>query len=424
MSTSNETTAGKPPIFRLIVGSIVGFFVGIFAAAITGIGASSIPAISGIAVEIAIAAFIVCAGFVAILIRDRGRIRLRTYSAGGPSLVSESEFENALRTLRAPPEQRQSAAPLLLFAATLGTFVWIEKSGGSLADALILAGVLMFHELGHWLAMKVFGYRDTKIFFIPFFGAAASGESEGVPVWQETIVLLMGPVPGTVIGLVLMLAGVAPKGTTLHTVALLLVVVNGFNLLPLEALDGGRILRRVISVRRPWLEAASTFAMSIAMLIVARHLHSIALGVVGSLGMLRILPGLKNAQTARAFRERWPAMPARLTDCPDDYVRELFAATATALGTRAKVEIRVPWMKSLHQRIVRRDLPRAAAAGLLFAYIATVGVTVVGFVVAVTEQARASTPTVAGQVVPAGLRDDDLVIVKAWSLPFEVPSGA
>src|SRR5436853_7801310 len=39
----------------------------------------------------------------------------------------------------------------------------------------VLTGVVVFHELGHFLAMKFYNYTDLGIFFIPLLGAYASG---------------------------------------------------------------------------------------------------------------------------------------------------------------------------------------------------------------------------------------------------------
>src|SRR5436190_20925543 len=36
---------------------------------------------------------------------------------------------------------------------------------------LILTGIVMFHEFGHFLAMKAFHYKELGIFFIPLLGS-------------------------------------------------------------------------------------------------------------------------------------------------------------------------------------------------------------------------------------------------------------
>lgn len=74
-------------------------------------------------------------------------------------------------------------------ATTDGTATWI--------GALVL--VLAVHEAGHFIAMKVFGYTDLKVFFIPLVGAAASGRKIDATPTQRALVSLMGPLPGIVL---------------------------------------------------------------------------------------------------------------------------------------------------------------------------------------------------------------------------------
>src|SRR5262245_27527561 len=60
---------------------------------------------------------------------------------------------------------------ILLLLVSLGAFLAIGFAQWSSWEALvILIGVLFVHELGHFLAMRVFKYRNLRMFFIPFFG--------------------------------------------------------------------------------------------------------------------------------------------------------------------------------------------------------------------------------------------------------------
>jgi hypothetical protein len=63
--------------------------------------------------------------------------------------------------------------------------------------------VLLVHESGHYVVMRAFGYRDLRMFFIPFVGAAVSGWSGKAHGYQRTLVALAGPVPGILLGLLL-----------------------------------------------------------------------------------------------------------------------------------------------------------------------------------------------------------------------------
>src|SRR5678810_289181 len=68
---------------------------------------------------------------------------------------------------------------------------------------LILTAIVIFHELGHFLAMKAFHYKELGIFFIPLLGAYASGTKREVSQKQSAIILLAGPLPGIIAGIFL-----------------------------------------------------------------------------------------------------------------------------------------------------------------------------------------------------------------------------
>ena len=115
---------------------------------------------------------------------------------------------------------------------------------------LVLTGVVVFHELGHFLAMKLYNYTDLGIFFIPLVGAYASGKKRDVSQLQSSVILLAGPVPGIIIGIILQIA--APYFTSdfdqlyfLNRISWILIFLNLLNLLPIYPLDGGQLLNRL-----------------------------------------------------------------------------------------------------------------------------------------------------------------------------------
>lgn len=115
---------------------------------------------------------------------------------------------------------------------------------------LVLTGVVVFHELGHFLAMKFYHYTDLGIFFIPLVGAYASGKKKEVSQLQSAVILLAGPVPGIIVGIILQFAG--PQWATdyeqlylLNQVSWILIYLNLLNLLPVYPLDGGQLLNRL-----------------------------------------------------------------------------------------------------------------------------------------------------------------------------------
>jgi stage IV sporulation protein FB len=115
---------------------------------------------------------------------------------------------------------------------------------------MVLTGVVVFHELGHFLAMKLYNYTDLGIFFIPLVGAYASGKKKEVSQLQSSIILLAGPVPGIIVGIALQFT--ASYFTSdyselklLSDISWVLVYLNLLNLLPIYPLDGGQLLNRL-----------------------------------------------------------------------------------------------------------------------------------------------------------------------------------
>ena len=64
----------------------------------------------------------------------------------------------------------------------------------------LLVLILFIHELGHFIAMKLFNYNDVNIFFIPLMGAVTSGEKSKTTQLQKVLVILSGPIPGIFLG--------------------------------------------------------------------------------------------------------------------------------------------------------------------------------------------------------------------------------
>jgi hypothetical protein len=109
------------------------------------------------------------------------------------------------------------------------------------------------HEAGHAIAMRMFGYRDVHVFFVPLLGAMTVGRAAVTQVRDRLSVLLAGPVPGLWLAVVLLGIDV-PDGSKwlLHGAALALLILNGLNLLPFTPLDGGRVLEALSQPESVW----------------------------------------------------------------------------------------------------------------------------------------------------------------------------
>lgn len=134
------------------------------------------------------------------------------------------------------------------FFLVIGYFFFRRYTGDSysaIALLIVLTGVVVFHEFGHFVAMKIYKYRELGMFFIPLLGAYVSGKKQEVSQKQSAIILLAGPVPGIFLGIILHFLSIQFEIDFLNSVAWVLIYLNVLNLLPVYPLDGGQLLHRL-----------------------------------------------------------------------------------------------------------------------------------------------------------------------------------
>jgi stage IV sporulation protein FB len=144
---------------------------------------------------------------------------------------------------------------------------------------ILITAVVMIHELGHFAAMKFFGYSDLGIFFIPLLGAYVSGTKREVSQKQSAIILLAGPLPGIIIGSVFYLLDKNGHSYQLFDIAfsrigLLFIFLNLINLLPIYPLDGGQLLNRVFLDEESIFSKVFVFLSVAAMVFFAWNMYS------------------------------------------------------------------------------------------------------------------------------------------------------
>jgi Zn-dependent protease len=129
------------------------------------------------------------------------------------------------------------------------------------AAALILAAFacVVLHELGHSLVARRYGIRVRDIVLLPIGGVARADAIPEDPR-QEIAVAVAGPVVSFAVAGVLFgflaAAGVPPHGNGFFVdLAWVNLILGVFNLIPAFPMDGGRILRGLLSLRMPYLSA-------------------------------------------------------------------------------------------------------------------------------------------------------------------------
>jgi Zn-dependent protease len=197
------------------------------------------------------------------------------------------------------------AGNLTLLIITAALFLGSGLIENPLIDILGIIAVILIHEAGHFTAMKIFGYRDVKMFFIPFFGAAVSGRHDDISSSKKAIISLAGPVPGIIIGYILLSIAISAFNPWLYKPASFFIYLNGFNLIPLLPLDGGRFMAELFYNRSRYLEAFFKIIASAAFIYIAFLYSTIFLGIIGAFLLITISSSYKLAIAAIEIKSRY-----------------------------------------------------------------------------------------------------------------------
>jgi Zn-dependent protease len=163
-----------------------------------------------------------------------------TVLRGAQSLKRTAEVRAGTADRGASNQVRNAAITgALTFASFFALF------GASVAASLL--AVILIHEFGHVVAMRWAGIPVRGIYFVPFFGGVAVGESLGSNEVTRGFIALMGPAFSMLTTVLFVLLSMQNSDPFLGDLALISAMLNGFNLLPILPLDGGRVLQALTS---------------------------------------------------------------------------------------------------------------------------------------------------------------------------------
>ncbi len=285
----------------------------------------------------------------------------------------EALFHQALAPFRDPAGQPGAGRWLLI---TVLLFVAVEvfrgQGGFDVHWLAILLGTIFLHEMGHYFGMVLFGYRDVRMFFVPFFGAAVSGRKHGAPAWQQLIVVFLGPLPGIVLAGVLYAFARPDPDVRLREAIYLLIGLNGLNLLPLLPLDGGRIVNLLLFSRHAVLESLFQLFAVLGLAALGYAFGGWILYGLAVLMFLAIPHQYRLRRMAAELRADHPEMPAELADLSPEEERRLFRRIRAGLTIQTDPKMIANSMRSLHELAV------TSSPGLLTTFAFSV-LYVVGF---------------------------------------------
>jgi Zn-dependent protease len=266
-------------------------------------------------------------------------------------------------------------------AGSLFLFVVLGGLNWNWELVAFLVPILLLHEAGHWLAMKLFGYRNLKMFFIPLFGAAVTGESYNIPGWKKAIVSLAGPLPGILIGFALMVAVVVLEWDAGRKLALMTLAINAFNLLPFVPFDGGWFLNAILFCRRPWLEVAFRAVAVVALAVAGIVTSQLIFWFLAALMLMPLRGAWREARLAARLRAAgWTAVSPDSRSIPPESAIALIDAIQADNPIVLPAPIIAGRTLRLFERLNAQPPGVLGTLLLLFAYFATIGLALLGLV--------------------------------------------
>ena len=192
----------------------------------------------------------------------------------------------------------KSSLSLTVFSLVLFVLVFILFFGSKEINFIVyLIAVLIIHEAGHYAAMKLFKYENVRMLFVPLMGAFVSGKKRNYSQKQSFLVIIAGPLPGVFIGAALMWYGSTAHVDWLMPLSALFILLNLINLLPIDPLDGGQLLKLFAKKHHEMFLMIFAFVSSIAV---------ISLGfMVDKMGYLFIIFGFFMGFRVRALQKQY-----------------------------------------------------------------------------------------------------------------------
>ena len=214
----------------------------------------------------------------------------------------EERYRNVSEEINKQKKQKSYLKNLAILVISLLVFFQLGILYWDLKNVLLILVVLVVHESGHFLGMKIFGYKNVQMFFIPLFGAAVAGTSRNIATWKKAIVTLLGPLPGIAISIFLFIAYLISSQKIYYEAGTMFLILNLLNLLPIVPLDGGRFLNEVLFSRNRYIELAANILAAGAFLIAGFGLNSWVLKILGFLNLFTLQYTFKLATAAKQMR--------------------------------------------------------------------------------------------------------------------------
>jgi Zn-dependent protease len=255
--------------------------------------------------------------------------------------------------------------------AVLGTVFW------DASFALAILVVVILHEGGHYLAMRAFGYKHVQMLALPLFGGVTVGIEQKPSATRRAWMAMMGPLPGIVLGWTLLFFFFANNlaaetssiamlvKAAILTMAVVLLLVNYLNLLPIPPLDGAHIVQAMLPPR--WLIVRTIFFV-VACIIGAAITIYIEFYLLTLLMLWQFLWGLSLLSGDKAVRLLAADASFRNTP-PDHQRRRALEALQQCVGETTNMTRRLQQLQSVVTALTQTAMSWRHRTGLATLYL-------------------------------------------------------
>ncbi|MES0489705.1 MAG: site-2 protease family protein [Leptospirales bacterium] len=260
-----------------------------------------------------------------------------------------------------------------LFGLSVLTFYFVGALVHKTAEVVVIGLVILLHELGHYTAMKLFHFRNLRMLFIPLLGGAVSGEpQQGTQPWKHTVVALMGPLPGILIGLatyqIFLLTGYKP----FYLYSLFSLAINGFNLLPIFPLDGGHYWEQILFSKHPVSENIFRVGTIGLLLVIAFYVGSPLLIGFALFFLMGAFAAIQTGKIVNRIRAQKLPVPTAGEPIGQEFIGYVLQNMDTSKWTTPKSLARI--VKAVRQKFNVEKMPLRQTLFFICFYFAFTGI--------------------------------------------------
>jgi stage IV sporulation protein FB len=143
-----------------------------------------------------------------------------------------------------------------LFLLLCGIYIYL----GLAREILVVVTSVLVHEIGHGIMAKIMGLKIAEIDLLPFGGQAKIEDFTGLDPDKEIYVALAGPITSLSLAAFFYFLPLKFDPLTLDMMVKVNLLLGCLNLLPALPLDGGRVLRALLSSYQGYKKATRAAA--------------------------------------------------------------------------------------------------------------------------------------------------------------------